>query len=305
MSFLELIAKYLTSLEKGRALSANTVRAYGNDLRTFSKWMLENFNNDSLAFYENLTSKQIRAFWAFRRTNGLSHQSMRRGQSALRGISIFALKHKLIEKNPVEGMDSPKRKRPLPKALQLDEVMQLLHNPSNETLLGLRDRAILELLYGSGLRVSELASITIEQINFSAQTIRVTGKGNKERLIPLTPRSCEVINQYINRRHIEAPESKDTSHLFLNRFSKPLSVRSIARLIDKHTRELALMKNVTPHQLRHSFATHLLDGGADIRAVQEMLGHESLSTTQIYTHISKEKLLRTYQNSHPRSGGKK
>ncbi len=305
MTFSELISRFLEMIEKERTLSSNTVRAYKNDLEKFNNWFFETFKTSSLNEMENLTLSQLRSFWAEQRKNGLSHQSMRRAQSSLRGIFKYAKKHDLVNRNPVESMESPRRQRPLPKALEKEELLALLHSPSSETLLGKRDLAILELLYGSGLRVSELADITFDQVSFSTQTARILGKGRKERIVPLTPSSCSALQGYISFRNAQQPEGKNVPNIFLNRYGTALTTRSIARLIDKHTRQMALMKNITPHQLRHSFATHLLDGGADIRAVQEMLGHENLSTTQIYTHISKEKLLKTYKNTHPRSGQEK
>jgi integrase/recombinase XerC len=234
--------------------------------------------------------------------NGLSQQSMRRGQSSLRTLFLFARKRNYLENNPVKGMASPKRQRPLPKALSSEDINLLLNCPPSETNLGKRDRAILETLYGSGMRISELTGLRISNLDLEQQSARITGKGNKERIVPLTPASCEKIRDYL-RAKSKSPEALHNDFVFLNRYGEPLSNRSVARMIDKYSRELALMINITPHQFRHSFATHLLNNGADIRAVQEMLGHESLSTTQIYTRISKEKLLSTYKNTHPRSGG--
>lgn len=302
LPLFELISAYLIVLEKERGLSKHTIRAYKNDLNKFSEWMCDNLGVNTIEKAEMLTLSQLRSYWAFRRANGVSQQSMRRGQSSIRGMFLYAVKHGYIHKNPAEGMDSPKRQLPLPKAVSENDLSMILQNPSPNTLLGLRDRAILELIYGSGLRVSEASNMQKNQLDLESQVTRVTGKGSKERIIPLTPVSCKAIKMYLSRRHTEAPETKDVSWLFLNRFGTRLTSRSIARLLNKHTREVALMRHISPHQLRHSFATHLLDGGADIRAVQEMLGHENLSTTQIYTHVSKEKLLNTYRATHPRSG---
>ncbi|GAB4275896.1 MAG: tyrosine recombinase XerC [Candidatus Rifleibacteriota bacterium] len=303
MSIIELIHNFLEYLEKERALSLHTVRAYETDLVIFANWLAENYQICEAAKLEQLSMAQIRAFWAHRRAGGLSQQSMRRGQSSLRMLIKYARKLKIIETDPTKGMESPRKKRPLPKALAFEDINLLLNVPPAETLMGKRDRAILELLYGSGLRISELTSLTVTQVDFSNQQAVITGKGQKERIVPLTPRSCEAIQTYLQSRHSQMPGAKNEKTIFLNRFEKPISARSVARMINKYTRELALMMNITPHQFRHSFATHLLNNGADIRAVQEMLGHESLSTTQIYTRISKDRLMKTYRNSHPRSGG--
>lgn len=301
MNIQELIESYLSSLEKERNLSSQTIRGYRNDLNFFEKWLTANGITE-ISKAEILTPTQIRGFWAQRRKGGLCSSSMRRGQSALRGLFRFAIRHGLANKNPVDLMDSPKVQRPLPKALSQDDVNKLINSPNQSTLLGKRDKAILELLYGSGLRVSEVANLTYEDVNLESQILVVReGKGNKDRVVPLTPISCQAITLYINSRFSEKPEWRKEKNIFLNHLGTPLTTRSIARLVDKYARRLAMMMNITPHQFRHSFATHLLNNGADIRAVQEMLGHASLSTTQIYTRISKEKLMQTYRNCHPRA----
>ena len=297
----ELIDLYLASLEKERNLSLKTVRGYKNDLNFFEKWLTENKITE-INIAETLTPTQIRSFWAGRRKGGLCASSMRRGQSALRGLFKYAIRHGLANKNPVDLMDSPKVQRPLPKALSQEDVTMLINSPDSSNLLGKRDKAILELLYGSGLRVSEVSNLLIDDINLESQILVVReGKGGKDRVVPLTPISCQAISLYMNNRFSEKPEWRKETHVFVNHLGTPLTTRSIARLIDKYARRLAMMMNITPHQFRHSFATHLLNNGADIRAVQEMLGHASLSTTQIYTRISKEKLMQTYRNCHPRA----
>lgn len=299
----ELIERYLEVLAKERLMSPNTVRGYRSDLEFFKNWLAQN-NVTEAENLETLSHALLRSFWAERRNNGLSPQSMRRGQSALRGLFKFARRQKLIEANPAASMDSPRRQLPLPKALSEEDINLLLNAPDLQTLNGMRDRAILETLYGSGLRVSEAATLTIENLDLDAQQARVTGKGSKDRIVPLTPLSCQTIHAYLQLRNAQMPQQKQNQHLFLNKFGTALSTRSMARIIDKYARQLAMMMNITPHQFRHSFATHLLNNGADIRAVQEMLGHESLSTTQIYTRISKERLMQTYRLSHPRAGDK-
>ena len=302
MLIKELIDLYLNSLEKERSLSLQTIRGYRTDLTFFENWLNDNKITE-INMAESMTPTQIRGFWAMRRQKGLSPTSMRRGQSALRGLFKYAIRHGLANKNPVDLMDSPKIQRPLPKALSQDDVNMLINSPDVSNLLGMRDKAILELLYGSGLRVSEVSNLTTEDINLESQFVTIReGKGNKDRVVPLTPISCNALSLYINNRFSTKPEWREEKHIFLNHLGTPLTTRSIARLIDKYARRLAMMMNITPHQFRHSFATHLLNNGADIRAVQEMLGHASLSTTQIYTRISKEKLMQTYRNCHPRAG---
>lgn len=301
MSIQDTVLRYLEALSKERLMSPQTVKAYEADLRQFLSW-LENQGITELKETSELLPKQVRAFWAERRSNSLSAQSMKRAQSAMRGFFKYALKHRLIDKNPMTAMESPKSQRPLPKALSEIDVTMLINSPVTENIFGLRDRAILEVLYGSGLRVSELTELTRDQIDHDNLLLRVTGKGSKERIIPMTEAAASILKDYLARLFSEIPESRKTAQIFVNKSGGQISTRSIARIIDKYVRQLAMMKNVSPHQFRHSFATHLLNNGADIRAVQEMLGHESLSTTQIYTKISKERLMETYRYSHPRSG---
>lgn len=301
MSIQDTVLRYLEALSKERLMSAQTVKAYEADLRQFVTW-LASTGIINISETSNLSAQQLRAFWAQRRNQGLSAQSMKRAQSAMRGFFKYALKHGLINRNPMSSIESPRAQRPLPKALNETDVAMIINSPATDSAMGLRDRAILEVLYGSGLRVSELADLTISQIDVENLLLRVTGKGNKERIIPMTDIAARALQEYISRRNSDFPGSAAVEYVFLNRHGGQISTRSIARMIDKYVRQLAMMKNISPHQFRHSFATHLLNNGADIRAVQEMLGHESLSTTQIYTRISKERLLQTYRQTHPRSG---
>lgn len=298
-----LVDDFLTVIEKEKGMSEHTVRAYKNDLTLFCEWLSENGIFEAIEL-DSLSHAKIRSYWAKRRNEGLCALSMKRGQSALRGFFKYAMRRKEITKNVAETMESPKTRRGLPKALSENITETFLNAPDKSTLMGLRDRAILETIYGSGLRVSEAADLTYENIDFSNQIARITGKGNKTRLVPMTPSSCGAIKTYLEARNSKMPLFKDVKYIFLNKSGAPLTTRSIGRMINKYTLQSALMLHVTPHQFRHSFATHLLNNGADIRAVQEMLGHANLSTTQIYTQISKEKLMQTYQLCHPRSGHK-
>lgn len=301
MSLFELICDYLTLLQKQKNYSQNTIRAYENDLSCFAQW-LKNQGITSAAAIGDLTLAQLRSFWALRRSESITAQSMRRGQSAMRGLFRFAMRSRIISNNPAQLMESPKRKRPLPKALEESDLNVLLNAPDRETAMGLRDLAILELLYGSGLRVAEVADLKINDIDIEEGSARVTGKGNKERIVPVTPAACRAVKNYLGHRRPSDSQSQHSNVLFINRLGTPLTTRSIARMINKYVRQQAMLMNITPHQLRHSFATHLLNNGADIRAVQEMLGHTNLSTTQIYARISKERLMQSYRAAHPRSG---
>lgn len=300
MLITELANAYLNTLSKERGMSENTVRAYHNDLAPFIAWLSEK-NITETNELEQLKPAQLRAFWAFRRSGGLSAQSMRRGQSAMRGLFKYGIKRRIISKNPAEVMDSPKPRRPLPKALTQSVTETFMNAPETDTLLGKRDKAILELLYGSGLRVSEAAGLSIDDVDLKGKILHITGKGKKTRVVPMTQVSAESLQNYLTARNA-VPQYAMTRHIFMSHTGTPLTTRSIARMINKYVMKAALLMHVTPHQFRHSFATDLLNNGADIRAVQDMLGHSNLSTTQIYTKISKEKLMQTYKLCHPRSG---
>lgn len=299
-----MILEFLQACEKERSLSPNTVRGYRVDLDRFARWARRSFGEVDARRVERLRPPEIRNFLSLRRQEGLGATSLRRTQSALRAFFRFGIRRQWFTRNPMEGIDSPKTGRPLPQVLSIGEAERLLGAPE-DSLLGARDRAILEILYGSGLRVSEVAGLTRSAIDLTGRTLCVHGKGRKDRVVPLSPAAAQAVEAYLGRRRAEQPQAEEQPALFLNRFATPLTARSMARLLEKHSRRAGLMKLVRPHALRHSFATHLLDGGADLRAVQEMLGHASLSTTQIYAHLSKEKLKKVYLQSHPRAGGRK
>lgn len=298
----ELIEKYLNMLKKQKSYSANTIRAYRNDLDCFEKWLVSQDISrvDQLA---TVNVRFLRQFWAMRRTEKLSTQSMRRGVSAMRGLFKYALKNNYISKNPATLLETPKSSRPLPKTPGKLEIDILTNSTKNsDSLLEIRDNAIIELIYGSGLRVSEATSLCPDDIDLQNEKALIEGKGNKQRIVPLTPSACKAIQLYLSERNTAYKQLSNSSPVFLNKNGTPISARSIARMLEKHIKKQALIKKISPHQLRHAFATDMLNNGADIRAVQEILGHENLSTTQIYTRLTKDKLMQTYKSSHPRSG---
>lgn len=296
----KLAGQFLEYLEKERSSSHHTIRGYSNDIGVFIAWLEAHIGDASLERAAVLKPVELRTFWAERKASGLAGTSLRRAQSALRSLFRFAVRRQIIARNPLEAVDTPKAPRPLPELLSETEVGALLMAPDG-SLGGRRDRAILELLYGSGLRVSELTSLTVLSLDLQNGIGRVTGKGSKERLVPLSPPACEAVREYIRLRTAEMPSTINIPHLFLNNRGTPLTQRSVARLLEKYVRRTALLRKISPHSLRHTFATHLLDGGADLRAVQEMLGHASLSTTQIYTHLSRDRLKKVYRRTHPRA----
>ena len=221
--------------------------------------------------------------------------------SAIRSFFRFLVKRGLISENPAELILTPKQDKTIPVYLSVDEMFRLLDSIQTDTLLGLRNRAIFETLYSSGIRVSELAGMNCSDVDFAGAVVRVWGKGNKQRIIPVGQKALEAIKAYREQldRQIGAAALKDGA-LFLNKYSKRLTVRSIARILRNLVDAVGLLTTVSPHGIRHSFATHMLDGGADLRVVQELLGHKSLSTTQKYTHVSIDRLMETYDKAHPR-----
>ncbi|MGI1658983.1 MAG: site-specific tyrosine recombinase/integron integrase [Desulfitobacterium sp.] len=281
---------------KAQNRSEHTLIAYHNDLVQFFDFAALELSVET----EQLTVDQVdiyivRSFLGQMTDRGLERKSMARKLSALRAFFKFLCSEGILQKNPVQRIATPKLGRKLPHFLSIEELNRLTQAPDCTTLLGARDQVILELLYGSGLRVSELAGLNRQDIEAESFLLRVRGKGNKERIIPLTRYSIEAIRNYLGMRE----DSQEA--LLLNYQGTRLSVRSIRRILDHLALESGLSQHLHPHMLRHSFATHLLDGGADLRSVQELLGHAKLSSTQIYTHLTKERLREVYEQSHPRA----
>jgi integrase/recombinase XerC len=231
--------------------------------------------------------------------DGRSRRTVARRLSALRSFFAYLYRQGTIDESPAQAITAPKLEKSLPKFLTLDEISRLLDVPDTDTLLGKRNRAILEVLYSTGIRVSELAALTHGQIEWRQGVVRVIGKGNKERIVMLGGPAQAALKAYVRDPGYHGRDSKD--HIFRSRFGEPLKAKGIQEMVDRSARAAGLQQRVTPHVLRHSFATHMLDAGADLRSVQEMLGHVSLSTTQIYTHITPERLKKAYDKAHPRS----
>ncbi|HDK26521.1 MAG TPA: tyrosine recombinase XerC [Candidatus Atribacteria bacterium] len=247
----------------------------------------------------------MRKFIVYLKEKKYSKRSISRKVSTARSFFKFLHKEEIIEVNPTLNLITPKIDKKLPYFLYLQEIDKLIETPPRNKLSGIRDRAILEILYGTGIRVSELTNLNIDDIDFNEKIIKVLGKGSKERILPLSNPVIKAMQEYIEKRYLfnrnKFDKTINKNALFLNRFGGRLTARSIRRIIIKYIKIAGLNKKLSPHVLRHSFATHLLGGGADLRSVQELLGHKSLSTTQIYTHITKERLKEIYQKSHPRS----
>jgi integrase/recombinase XerC len=284
---VESFAAHLAQVERA---SPHTRRAYVSDLE-----QLAVFLDERGAVLDGATRDDLRAFLASRFSSN-SPATLARKQASLRAFYEHRVRMGHIADSPARRLVFPKRRVSLPNVVSVDDCFGLVDAPSRRTAAGLRDRAGLELLYGAGLRVSELVGLNLEDL--ARDSIRVHGKGNKERIVPLLRRARAALDEYLARRAELRPND---SALLLNRRGGRLTARSVARQLDKYALMAGARRHVHPHALRHSFATHLLDMGADLRGIQELLGHASLSTTQRYTHVSAERLLQTYEDAHPRA----
>lgn len=292
--------RYVRSLTAERDLSPLTAEAYRRDLAQFAGW-LERAGTTALG---EVDRRLLRRFVSFLGERRYARRSIARKASAVRSLLRWATLQGLIASDPSIDLAVPKLDRPLPKVLNASYVQRLCDTPASDDPQGARDRAILELLYGSGLRVAELCGLDLDDVDVAHARLRVTGKGRKERQLPVSDPALRALTVYLSEgRSVfldEAPDGPDRFALFLNRRGNRLGPRSVRRLMTKY-QVAAGLPPVSPHSLRHSFATHLLDGGADLRTVQELLGHENLATTQIYTHVSTERLRAVYEQSHPRA----
>ena len=288
---------FLRAAAAERDLSPNTLAAYRSDLAQFTKWAARS----KVTRVDRIDRTLLRRFVAFLGERRFARRTIARKASALRSMLAWAEARDLIRSNPASDVKVPKLDRPLPRTLKAAEAVALVELPPGDDPVGSRDRAILEVLYGSGLRVSELCDLDLDDLDMRAGTLVVTGKGRKQRHVPTSGPARKALRTYIAEARPALMGDHDVGGaLFLNRRGRRIGPRSIRALMTKYLAAEGAAP-ASPHDLRHSFATHLLDGGADLRAVQELLGHERLSTTQIYTHVSTERLKVVYEQSHPRA----
>jgi len=290
------LSQFLDYLRYERNASAHTISAYRRDLGQFIDYIGE--REGSLRKVDNV---QIRGFMAQLHERKLKKSSSARKLAAIRSFFQFGVKKKWIAENPAKVVATPKQEKRVPSFLSEEEMAGFLGVPPSEKPLDLRDRAILELLYASGIRVSELVGINLEDANLGERLIRVRGKGKKERIVPFGRIAGERLTLYLRVRLELVQDSIGEKALFLNYQGRRISARSVERIVDKYIRLTAIKRKISPHSLRHSFASHLLSRGADLRVIQELLGHESLATTQKYTHLNLGQLMDVYRKSHPRS----
>ena len=287
----DYINKYLAHIEHNRNFSSQTLRAYRNDLHQYLSFLIAEGCRD----LGNVTRLLLRGFLAFLKKQDYSKTTIARKLVSIRSLYKFLCRECILKFNPVENIRAPKLDKKLPGFMSINETETLLNLPGLNTLSGIRDRAIMETLYSTGMRVSELVGIDVEDIDFFNEVVKVKGKGKKERLQPIGNHALDAIRSYLSKR------DADNKALFLNNRCGRLTERSVARMLEKYVKKAGLSLNISPHTFRHSFATHLLDRGADLRSVQELLGHANLSTTQIYTHITTERLKQVYDKAHPRA----
>lgn len=304
----QLLDQFLEHLRYERNVSAHTLRNYKSDLEQFLSYLSPlNTKNSARQYPEigQIDHLTIREWLGTLHSQHKKKSSVARKLAALRTFFQFLLREGIVELNPAKLVSTPRLEKRLPKHLSIEDAIRFIETPDIETDLGRRDRAILELLYATGVRVSELTTLSIRDIDFRQRLIRVTGKRRKERIVPFGEPALRALEAYLSVRGRflakAAISKRDSEAVFLNYQGTRITTRSVGRMVEKYIRICAGMHDISPHALRHSFATHLLDSGADLRDIQELLGHARLSTTQIYTHVSMEKLIEVYDKAHPKA----
>lgn len=293
----QLLDQFLNYLTVERGLSPNTLDSYSRDLIKY----LDYLSTKGIKDISKTSDLTIISFIATLKNGGLSNRSVARNLTSIRMFYKFLTEDHHINDNPTLNIETPKRELRLPQVLSIEEVDVLLQKPDSSTSLGLRDAAFLELLYATGLRASEIISLALNDINLEAGYLIASGKGSKERLIPIGEVAQNMIKKYLKNSRPTLLKNKQSHHLFTTRSGKSMTRQGFWKLIKKYALAAGIRKKITPHTLRHSFATHLLERGADLRSVQMMLGHADISSTQIYTHVTTERLKKIHNQYHPRS----
>jgi len=297
MNWEYLLEKFIRHLALEKALADNTLFAYRNDISRYIRYLKEK----KIRRVEDISQLFLQDFIGQLYDVGLSGSSLARNFSALRGFHKYLIANGMTEHDPTELLETPRLKRKLPSVLSVQEVIRIIEQPDTEQPLGIRDRAMLEVLYGCGLRVSELLGLKLDNLYLKEEFIRVRGKGSKERFVPIGREAIHRLQVYLGRTRpllTDSVHSRNT--VFLNRRGRPMSRMGFWKILRKYVLLANISAEVHPHTFRHCFATHLLDNGADLRSVQELLGHEDISTTQIYTHVTRQKLAKVFKEFHPR-----
>lgn len=286
---MDYVQKFLKYLEIEKNASKYTIDSYRLDLIQF----ISNLNQSDIA---EITTAVVRQWLVQYHNKNYSKSTRARKISALKTFFKYLTREGYIKLNPVSGISGPKKDKKLPEFLDKREVAKLITAPQGTSQMGLRDSAMLETLYSTGIRVGELVGLNTSDVDFIAEALKVKGKGKKERIVPIGRPAVLALKRYLDSRG-----TRDIEAVFTNRFGKRLTTRTVQRIVAKYMRKSCLQGHISPHSLRHTFATHMLDSGADLRSVQELLGHESISTTQVYTHITPERLKKVYDKAHPRA----
>lgn len=297
MAINNILMDYLHYLKVERGLSENTINSYGIDLKLFLEYLREN----EIPSFKQVNKEVIVNYMQSEKNNNKANSSILRSVSSLRKFFQYLAQEKIIEKDPMLLIDTPKKKQHLPQVLTKEEVEKLLRSPNTGQVLGLRDRAMLELMYATGLRISEIINLKLEDLHLTMGTLQTLGKGHKERIVPVGDEAIKWVNRYLEEARPKLLKQKRSNYLFLNFHGNNLTRQGVWKNLKAEVRKAGIQKNITPHTLRHSFATHILENGADLRIVQELLGHADISTTQIYTHLSNKQLADIYNHAHPRA----
>lgn len=298
----EAVGGFLDDLKHRRGVSAHTLRSYRSDLDQLTFFLGEQWGGPPEAIrFERVDALTLRSFLAHLHRQGAARSSIARKLAAVRSFFRYLLREGHINANPARGVATPRLDKKLPARLEENEVETIIGAPDDATPLGRRDHAILELIYATGLRVGELVSLDQATVDIEEMLVRVMGKGGKERIVPFGEPAAEALERYRRDRLSLVARGPGTDALFLNARGGRLTARSVHRMMKNYVNQAALHSGLSPHSLRHAFATHLLERGADLRSIQELLGHSSLSTTQKYTHLTTSKLLRVYEKSHPKA----
>lgn len=316
-----LIQEFFSYLKYEKHFSEHTLKCYSTDLQQYVEFLdSDQAGSSAKHSYESdgsggtalalevraeilsVTAATIREFLVVLHNRNYSRATTARKLATLRSFYKFLVRRGYLQSSPVSVIRTPKQEKRLPKFLEIEQIEALFKAPDQSTLLGLRDLAMLEVMYSTGVRVSELVGLDVTDVDFDEAVLHIRGKGRRERLAPVGQRALDAINQYLTKRsHVQQGQSFDQEALFVNKSGQRLSTRSVRRKLDKYLAQAGLDPSISPHTLRHTFATHMLNKGADLRSVQELLGHRSLSTTQIYTHLTTGRLKEVYNKAHPRS----
>ena len=291
------VQQFISYLASERGLAQNTLESYGRDLRYFQQYL----ENNRLTFATGSTNEIIRTYLDELKKQGKAVSTISRNLAALKSFYQYLLKEQYLDADPASKIESPKLEKKLPQVLSVQQVELLLKQPNINLPAGLRDKAMLELLYATGIRVSELITINVNDVNLELGYIKCFGRGAKERVVPLGSIASKCVSQYLRKGRTALVRSKQEEAMFVNHHGRRLTRQGFWKIIKKYALEAHIEQKITPHTLRHSFATHLLENGADLRSVQEMLGHADISTTQIYTHVTKNRLKEVYDKAHPRA----